>query len=99
MWDGMESNHFLLPFGTSLPWLANSLREHLLELSPQIAAVSKWHLTKVLGTVMLLLCKRDSSFASGLLMKGGVCAVLLLCLTFHLLPQTTQHKSLHQLLV
>lgn len=35
MWDGKKLNHFLLPFSTTVPWLANFLKEHLLELSPQ----------------------------------------------------------------
>lgn len=41
MWDGKKSNHFLLPFSTAVPWLANSLKEHLLERSPQHSSIQK----------------------------------------------------------
>lgn len=39
MWNGKKLNPFLLPFSTTVPWLANSLKEHLLELSPQHSSI------------------------------------------------------------
>lgn len=41
MGDGKKLNPFFLPFSTTVPWLANSLKEHLLELSPQHSSIQK----------------------------------------------------------
>lgn len=41
MGDGKKLNPSLLPFSTTVPWLANSLKEHLLELSPQHSSIQK----------------------------------------------------------